>query len=93
MVETLTSLAGLVSVSLSLHRRMSINALLTINVHSRDILFSMIESSILRPDNFEWTRLVQKGRDFLYMFVCVWCVVWCVVYMVTRVFEDLVTRF
>ena len=54
----LNELAGLVSTNLAPHRRLAINALLTINVHNRDILTSMIDNKISRKDDFEWTRLV-----------------------------------
>ena len=56
MVKTLNTLAGLVSTNLLPHKRLSINALLTIDVHNRDILNSMIDNMITRKDDFEWTR-------------------------------------
>ncbi len=58
MLETLNMLAKLVSSNLVPHRRMAINALLTIDVHNRDILNSMVENKINRRDDFEWTRSV-----------------------------------
>lgn len=57
MLETLNMLANLVTSNLIPHKRMAINALLTIDVHNRDILHSMVENRILRKDDFEWTRL------------------------------------
>ena len=56
MLETLTMLAYLVTSNLVPHKRMAINALLTIDVHNRDILNSMVENRIARRDDFEWTR-------------------------------------
>ena len=55
-VSTLNTLAGLVSTNLIPHKRLSINALLTIDVHNRDILNNMIDNNIIRKDDFEWTR-------------------------------------
>ena len=60
MLETLNMLAKLVSSNLVPHRRMAINALLTIDVHNRDILNSMVDNKINRRDDFEWTRLVNS---------------------------------
>ena len=56
MLETLNMLANLVTSNLVPHKRMAINALLTVNVHNRDILNSMVENRITRKDDFEWTR-------------------------------------
>ena len=56
MLETLNMLANLVTSNLVPHKRMAINALLTIDVHNRDILNSMVENRITRRDDFEWTR-------------------------------------
>ena len=56
MIGTLNFLAGLVSSPLQSHKRLTINALLTIDVHNRDIIISMIENKITRIDDFEWTR-------------------------------------
>ena len=58
MLEILNMLANLVTSNLVPHKRMAINALLTINVHNRDILNSMVENRITRRDDFEWTRYV-----------------------------------
>ena len=56
MIRTLSMLANLVCSNLSPHKRQSINALLTIDVHNRDIINSMVENKISRRDDFEWTR-------------------------------------
>ena len=56
MIRTLNMLANLVSSNLVPHRRQSINALLTIDVHNRDIIASMVDNKISRRDDFEWTR-------------------------------------
>ena len=56
LLETLNMLANLVTSNLVPHKRMAINALLTVDVHNRDILNSMVENRIARRDDFEWTR-------------------------------------
>lgn len=56
MITSLNHLAGLVSEPLLTHQRMSIEALLTINVHSRDILTTMIEDKVTKSDDFDWTK-------------------------------------
>ena len=63
MVKTLNILAGLVSSNLVPHKRLSINALLTIDVHNRDILNSMIENRVCKRDEFEWTRQLRYEWD------------------------------
>lgn len=63
MVDTLNTLAGLVSSNLVPHKRLSINALLTIDVHNRDIIVSMIENQIHKKDDFEWTRQLRYEWD------------------------------
>ena len=56
MIEILNILARLVVSNLAPHKRLSVNALITIDVHNRDIVSSMIENNVTRKDNFEWTR-------------------------------------
>ena len=54
--ESLNKLAGLVSSSLQPHQTMSIEALLTIDVHNRDIISNLINMGVMAFDNFEWKR-------------------------------------
>ena len=61
VVRMLNMLAGLMSANLVMYKRLSINALLTIDVHNRDIIFDMIENKITQKDDFEWTRLVTSS--------------------------------
>ena len=56
MVDSLGNLAGLVSTSLQPYQTMCIEALLTIDVHNRDILSNMINSGVTGRDDFEWTK-------------------------------------
>ena len=56
VIGMLNMLAGLMSANLVMYKRLSINALLTIDVHNRDIIFDMIENKISQKDDFEWTR-------------------------------------
>ena len=55
-VAVLNVLAGLVGTDISFFRRLSLNALLTIDVHNRDIINNMIANGIARLDDFEWKR-------------------------------------
>ena len=61
VVRMLNMLARLMSANLVMYKRLSINALLTIDVHNRDIIFDMIENKITQKDDFEWTRLVSSS--------------------------------
>ncbi|CAH1791320.1 unnamed protein product [Owenia fusiformis] len=63
MVNTLNTLAGLVSTNLISYHRLSIEALLTIDVHNRDILNDMIESKVSKKDDFEWTKQLRYEWD------------------------------
>ena len=56
MMGHLSSLASLVSGNMPPHQTMSIEALLTIDVHSRDILSKMINNDVTKRDDFEWTK-------------------------------------
>ena len=56
IVELLNQLASFTSARLHSHQRMSIEALLTITVHNRDILLNMIQSKTQSGDDFEWKR-------------------------------------
>ena len=55
-IRQLNQLARLVSTNLLAHKRLSVNALLTIAVHNRDILLNLIDDKVTKLDNFEWTR-------------------------------------
>ncbi|KAK3092231.1 hypothetical protein FSP39_000084 [Pinctada imbricata] len=59
MVDTLNTLALLVSGHILPHQRESIMALLTINVHNRDILIGMIEERVEKKDDFSWTKQLR----------------------------------
>ncbi|OWF46435.1 Dynein heavy chain 6, axonemal [Mizuhopecten yessoensis] len=63
MVDSLNCLAGLVSSSIKYHQRSSIEALLTINVHNRDIVIMMIDDRITRKDDFDWNRQLRYEWD------------------------------
>lgn len=56
MVGSLGVLARMVTSNLLYHQNMSIEALLTINVHNRDILNTMIANKVTKTDDFEWTK-------------------------------------
>ena len=56
LIGQLTRLTELVSQSLSTYNRFALEALLTISVHSRDILSELIDSGISSAEEFGWTR-------------------------------------
>lgn len=56
MKDALSRLAGLVSSSLLPYQTMCIEALLTIDVHNRDIISNMISSGVSTREDFEWTK-------------------------------------
>ncbi len=55
-VEGLKWLVNLVTSSLVVHQRMAINALLTVEVHHRDTVNSLLQNKVTSDDDFEWTR-------------------------------------
>ena len=56
LIARLNILAGMVTRPLASFQRHSVEALMTIVVHSRDILHSMIEKKIKKKDDFEWIK-------------------------------------
>ncbi|XP_062590137.1 dynein axonemal heavy chain 17-like [Saccostrea cucullata] len=63
LVDTLNILARMVSGNILSHQRESIMALLTINVHNRNILLGMIEQEIKKVDVFVWTKHLRYEWD------------------------------
>lgn len=58
MVSQLNELAGLVLSPLIAFQRQSIEALLTITVHNRDIMNTLIKQRVSKPSDFEWKKHV-----------------------------------
>lgn len=56
MIKALEQLAGVVSRNIKGYQRMSIEALLTINVHNRDILHTMIIDKVTSKEDFDWKK-------------------------------------
>jgi dynein heavy chain, axonemal len=56
LISSINSAANMASKDIPSYKVQSIEALLTIDVHSRDILTSLINNKITAPDDFEWTR-------------------------------------
>ncbi len=56
MVDFLSNLAGLVLTNLLTYQRNSMEALLTITVHNRDIINNIIDNNVCKGDNFEWKK-------------------------------------
>eukprot|EP00105_Crassostrea_gigas_P038198 XP_019922346.1 PREDICTED: dynein heavy chain 6, axonemal [Crassostrea gigas] len=63
LVDSLNDLARMVSGNILSHQRESIMALLTINVHNRDILLDMIDQQIQKVDDFMWTKQLRYEWD------------------------------
>eukprot|EP00058_Branchiostoma_floridae_P021106 XP_002606596.1 hypothetical protein BRAFLDRAFT_72653 [Branchiostoma floridae] len=59
MVDTLTRLARLVSTPMHFYQRMTLEALLIIDVHNRDILKEMIDGKVYKADDFGWTKQLR----------------------------------
>ncbi|XP_022090728.1 dynein heavy chain 6, axonemal-like isoform X2 [Acanthaster planci] len=63
LVFRLNTLAGMVTKPLSSYQRHSVEALITIVVHARDILNRLIEEKVRRSDDFDWTRQLRYEWD------------------------------
>ncbi|XP_041352994.1 dynein heavy chain 6, axonemal-like isoform X2 [Gigantopelta aegis] len=63
MLELLSQLAHLVSTHLKPWQRESIEALLTITVHDRDIIKSLISNKVVRREDFEWKKQLRYEWD------------------------------
>ncbi|XP_067943512.1 dynein axonemal heavy chain 6-like [Watersipora subatra] len=63
MKLSLGQLAELVSTELSSFKRLSVEALLTVQVHNRDIISSLIQSEICDKSDFEWLRQLRYEWD------------------------------
>ena len=58
-LSTLNALVDLVMSPLLFHHRQSIEALLTIKVHERDVLRTLIDDDIHDAEDFQWKRLAS----------------------------------
>ncbi|WAR20146.1 DYH6-like protein, partial [Mya arenaria] len=63
MVASLGQLAGLVSSNILPHQTMCIEALLTIDVHSRDIISTLINENVTEREDFEWSKQIRYEWD------------------------------
>ncbi|XP_033124826.1 dynein heavy chain 6, axonemal-like [Anneissia japonica] len=63
LINNLNTLAGLVTENLATHQRMSVEAFITILVHSRDILMNLIQNKVFTDDSFEWQRQLRYEWD------------------------------
>ncbi|RUS88169.1 hypothetical protein EGW08_004066, partial [Elysia chlorotica] len=63
MVDLLNQLASFTSARLKSFQRMSVEALLTITVHNRDIVNNMIMNKVRRLEDFEWKRQLRYEWD------------------------------
>ncbi|KAH9496161.1 Dynein heavy chain 6, axonemal [Bulinus truncatus] len=63
IVELLNNLASFTYARLQGYQRLSIEALLTITVHNRDIVLEMIKNKIKKREDFEWKRQLRYEWD------------------------------
>ena len=56
LVSVLHTLSQLVTLSLVPHQHQTLEALLTIDVHARDVLDSLITNQVFQQEDFQWTR-------------------------------------
>ncbi|GFO34548.1 dynein heavy chain 1, axonemal, partial [Plakobranchus ocellatus] len=63
MVDLLNQLASFTSTHLKSFQRMSVEALLTITVHNRDIVNEMIVNKVRKLEDFEWKRQLRYEWD------------------------------
>ena len=70
LVLRLNTLAGMVTKPLRSYQRHSVEALITIVVHARDILNNMIEEKVHHSDDFEWTRYLGFLIQFISLGLC-----------------------
>ncbi|PFX28824.1 Dynein heavy chain 1, axonemal [Stylophora pistillata] len=59
LVSVLHSLSQMVTSSLVPHQHQTLEALLTIDVHARDVLDSMIANQVYQMEDFQWTRQLR----------------------------------
>ncbi len=56
LIDSIKIVAQMASKDLPLHKQLTIEALITIQVHSRDILTGLVEKNVTDVDDFEWRR-------------------------------------
>lgn len=59
MESSLEVVVNLVSGSMKFHQRLTVNALLTIFVHWRDVVGVLINTRVTDVSEFQWSRCVQ----------------------------------
>ncbi|KAJ7369814.1 hypothetical protein OS493_036331 [Desmophyllum pertusum] len=59
LVSVLHDLSQMVTSSLVPHQHQTLEALLTIDVHARDVLDSMIANQVYQMEDFQWTRQLR----------------------------------
>ncbi|XP_039385897.1 dynein heavy chain 14, axonemal isoform X4 [Mauremys reevesii] len=87
LVRHLEQLAEMASDILQFHKQTTLEALLTLYIHCRDILSSLIDKQIFKREDFEWTRqlryewnemnttcrVVQGNASFIYGYEYLGC--------------------
>lgn len=65
LIDLINDAAGVMSKQLTNYKSLTIEALLTIEVHSRDTLTGLINNKIAKVDDFEWSRQLRYAYDEL----------------------------
>lgn len=63
LINSINIAASLMSQNLTNHKIMTIEALLTIEVHSRDTLSNLIDNQVYKVDDFDWRRQLRYEWD------------------------------
>jgi len=63
LIAFINSAASVISTELTTYKTLTVEALLTIEVHSRDTLSSLIDNKISRTNDFEWLRQLRYTYD------------------------------
>lgn len=63
LVESINIVASVMSADMPNHKILTIEALLTLEVHSRDILTGLIDANICKLEDFEWRKHLRYEWD------------------------------
>ena len=58
VMDSLDTLAGSMSTNLLPWKRLTLNSLITLSVHNRDVVKDLIIKNVTKKEDFEWTRWV-----------------------------------
>lgn len=63
LIEGVNTASNMMSKELPNHKLLTVEALLTIQVHARDILTGLVENKVTSVDNYEWKRHLRYEWD------------------------------